>query len=398
MYQIMNGDNPLVTFQAIKDVEGYRYKIEDYKDEEQMPFLLQSLGVSNGSLTEWIGRRTIPVNRHHMEILLDKLNLNNKFETLLYCKGLSLNDCFWIKDTNSDDTFDKINLYDNQFDEALGWMAFTGIPSEVSKNLSTPELTTVGVLPKYWERKENGIYLIKSGTYGYANAGREPLVEVISSIVANKIKINSIPYVMGKRNKKDVSICKLFTSKEIGMVTMNDLLVKEFKSRKFVSLTETIDKIKELKLEIEPLYDMIFFDALIRNPDRHLNNFSYLRNNKTGQLMNFAPLWDTGECLDSKKMNNDNPIYYKEDVIFSAYDIPYSLTFGRLSKNKYRDKINIIRKLLNSGSLTEEFIEKCGIQFEERIKICCDILNVRCDLIEKTLIEAEPLSTSNIFQ
>jgi len=31
-------------------------------------------------------------------------------------------------------------------------MAFTGIPSEVSKNLSTPELTTVGVLPKYWDR------------------------------------------------------------------------------------------------------------------------------------------------------------------------------------------------------------------------------------------------------
>lgn len=388
MYQLMNADEVLITFEAKLTSQGYEYNILDSCNEEkkeQMPLIFQLMHVNDRSLTEWIGRRTVPVNRHHMEILLKELNLKNKFETLLYCKGLSLTDCFWIKEMQANDTFDKINLYDNKFDESLGWIAFTGLPSTVSKNLSTPELTTVGVLPKYWERRDGKIFLVKAGTYGYANAGREPLAEVISSIVARILSINSVPYKLGRRRKKVVSICELFTSKDFGMVTMNEIMVKEFPGRKHVTFKETIQKLHEIGLETKLIFDMIYFDALVRNADRHLNNFSYFRNNKTGKITDFATLWDTGECLDSKKMDKDPKDYYIEDTIFSAYDIPYTAIFEMMDTEKYISKTNIIKKSLNSGQFKELCLIECGTENEKRIDICCDILKARCDFIEQKL-------------
>ena len=35
------------------------------------------------------------------------------------CKGLSLNDCYRVTTEDSDDTFDKVNLYDNPISKVL---------------------------------------------------------------------------------------------------------------------------------------------------------------------------------------------------------------------------------------------------------------------------------------
>lgn len=42
---------------------------------------------------------------------------------------------------------------------------------------------------------------------------------------------------------------------------------------------------------------MMVFDALIYNTDRHLTNFGVLRNSRTGELLDMAPVFDNGRSL-----------------------------------------------------------------------------------------------------
>ena len=80
-----------------------------------------------------------------MKSFLAKLGLSERDipGIIAICRGLSLNDCYWVVRENDASTFDKRNLYDNRFSNTLGHIAFTGVGSKVpSAFASTPELTT----------------------------------------------------------------------------------------------------------------------------------------------------------------------------------------------------------------------------------------------------------------
>ena len=73
-------------------------------------------------------------------------------------------------------------------------------------------------------------------------------------------------------------------------------------------------KLKGLDLvrELEKIYDesklsdLLVFDALIYNIDRHLGNFGMIIDNNTGEFLREAPIFDNGYSL----MN----LLYKEDL------------------------------------------------------------------------------------
>ena len=76
------------------------------------------------------------------------------------CKGLSLNDSYWIVPQGFDGTFAQYNLYENRFSEILSLVAYTGVGQTHGAFSTSPELTTAGMLPKAWRLIENdGIYL-----------------------------------------------------------------------------------------------------------------------------------------------------------------------------------------------------------------------------------------------
>ena len=119
IYRLMNKDKVLIEFTE-PDVFG-EYKVIDfdYKNQIIMPPVFRK-GVTPEILATFIDRRTVSINRHHMEIVLGKLNLRTKFDMLRYCKGLSLTDSFWVKPPFEESMWKDVNLYDNKFDKALG--------------------------------------------------------------------------------------------------------------------------------------------------------------------------------------------------------------------------------------------------------------------------------------
>lgn len=293
IYTLMHFDTPLVTFSAESKAE-MNLEIVDVNWENKDLFPLDLIEVSEKGITSWIKHRSIPKNRAYVDNLLSSLGLsiNRPLDIIRVSKGLSLNDCYWVKDENNQDTFDDVNLYENRFTRILGQIAFTGYgSSDVTGLTSSPEFTTNGMLPKCWRRVNGEIILYKGGTMGASNTGNEPYSEFYAYQIAGILGINAIPYNLSKWKNTLCSTCELFTSKNISFVPVGRIVrsgglqaVREY----YEKLGSTFEK---------AFNEMIFFDTLIFNTDRHFGNFGFLVDNVSNKIIAPAPLFDHGNSL-----------------------------------------------------------------------------------------------------
>jgi hypothetical protein len=348
-FYLMNGETKVLSFVHDRTDIGDIYSDVDVFASEQLPIRLRNK-CTGGEFRDWIDRRSIPVNRHHMEAVLGALNLEQPFDLMRYSHGLSLNDTFWIKKEDEDVTFSSINLYDNKFDEALGWIAFTGLPSDISRNLSTPELTTVGMLPKFWQRLGIGdIVLCKGGTAGYSNAGYEPYNEVASHVVAKYLGIETIPYHLERRSSKVVSVSKLFTTKSCGLITASEYLDFKYPSRRNKYLDDALKSMVEDNIDLFPFYKMCLLDFIIENFDRHLNNWGFKKDNVTQRIVGLSPIWDNGMSLDFGK-----PFDIRARFGFASFNVKYDFVKSCEYVNDFKHLVNQLLIVIHSGKLFDK--------------------------------------------
>ena len=106
-FTLKHYNTPLVTFSATMDTSDPELEIL-WHDPEQTTLLPLDMELTPESLGRWLRRRTIPKNRAYVHALLAKygLNLNRPMGILAACKGLSLNDCYWVA-SEGDDSEDR---------------------------------------------------------------------------------------------------------------------------------------------------------------------------------------------------------------------------------------------------------------------------------------------------
>ena len=158
-----------------------------YTNEEQAHLLPLDMERTGEGVIHWLERRVIPKNRAFVDEILKTLGLshNDTKGIIDVCKGLSLNDSYWVVPEGFEGKFSQYNLYENRFSEILALVAYTGAGGSRQAFTTSPELTTGGMLPKAWRYVEHdGIYLYKGGTTGASNAGREPYCEYYASQIA----------------------------------------------------------------------------------------------------------------------------------------------------------------------------------------------------------------------
>ena len=293
VYTLMHFDTPLVVFSAERQVEA-NIKILAVHEENKNLFPLDLAELSESGIESWIRHRSIPKNRAYVDTLLSSLGLstNRPFDLVRVSKGLSLNDCYWLKQEDSRDSFDSVNLYDNRFSRVLGQIAFTGYgSSNVSGLTSSPEFTTNGMLPKCWRRIDGKIYLYKGGTMGASNTGNEPYSEFYAYQIGKILGVNAVPYSLSKWKNTLCSTCELFTSKDVSFVPVGRIV-------RSGGMQAVRAYYKKLGVEFEKaLNDMFIFDALIFNTDRHYGNFGFLIDSHTNEIIAPAPLFDHGNSL-----------------------------------------------------------------------------------------------------
>ena len=242
-------------------------------------------------LSRWLRHRTIPKNRAYVNSFLAKCGLssNRPMDIIQTCHGLSLNDSYWVTEDSFLRNFQDCNLFENRFSQLLAWTAFTGYGSSIRSTFtSSPEFTTNGMLPKCWRRIDGKIYLYKGASSGYANAGCEPFSELYASMIGEQMGLSVIPYQIRQWKGNTCSVCELFTSADVSFVPVGRII-------RTGGMKAVRDWYETLGQEfVDALDDMIVFDAIICNTDRHYGNFGVLLNSHTRKVIAPAPLFDHG--------------------------------------------------------------------------------------------------------
>ena len=333
LYLLKHFDTPLVKFSATEDTSSPEINIL-WVNENKRSLLPLDLDLTPSGMSNWLRHRTIPKNRAYVHAFLAKcgLNLNRPMSIINVSKGLSLNDCYWVVEDSFQGEFSQYNLYENRFSKILALIAFTGYGGSLRSSLtSSPEFTTNGMLPKCWRRMDGKIMLYKGGTTGASNTGFEPYSEYYAAQVAEIMGISAIPYGLSRWKDTLCSTCELFTSKERSFLPVGRLV----KSGGFKAIEDYYD---QLGAEYQAaLRDMLLFDAVICNTDRHLGNFGVLIDNGTNKIVAPAPLFDHCNSLfnlagSDSWSSADSLQEYVDTLVPSVYDDFIGTARARMSR------------------------------------------------------------------
>lgn len=350
-YIVKNFDTEVFSFEFVKGEFTDSFRVLDIFDESLLPEYFRANGLNDDSLESWLSMRKLPSNRTFADEFLAKFGLDSKdiAGILELSKGLSLNDCFWIVPEGFGGKFADYNLYENPFSEIVGQIAFTGEGTRIAHNfISSPEFTTGGMLAKCWRRIDGKVYLYKSGTFGYANAGNEPYSEFYAAQLAEYMGLNHVSYNIEKWKGKICSVCPIFTSTELSYIPMGTIIPVQGHRRGFENTLRYLADLEGSTGETarEAFADMLVFDCLIENTDRHLNNFGMLTDSRTGEVKSMAPLFDHGfSLLFHAALESELPDLVKKEIPQSPTPALYNDFFlaARFVDQRHR---GMLRKLL----------------------------------------------------
>ena len=365
-YILKQFDTDLLYFSMENTNDGLQVHIDSINEDKihQIPLDLE---VTDLSLKRWLEKRTIPRNRAYVSNFLARLGLNEKDTKGIIdiCQGLSLNDSYWVVKEGCTDLFRDKNLYTNSFNTNIASIAFTGYGSYTSSTFrSSPEFTTNGMLAKSWRRIKGNVVLYKSGTEGFANSGLEPYSEFYASQIARKMELNHIDYDLSKWKGKLCSTCVLFTSEDVSFIPIGRLV-------KNGGIDAVITYYKKLGDDFyQELVDMLVFDAVILNEDRHFGNFGLLINSHTNKIIAPAPIFDNGLSLLCYAMDDD----FKDMDSYVSTRLPAT----------YQDFISFVKPLMTSRQ-KNKLRKLIDFQFDKKTRY--KLSNKRLKQLEKLIQE-----------
>ncbi len=222
--------------------------------------------------------------------------------------------------------------------------------------------------------------------------------EYIGCHILESLGIKTQNTILGKYNdngkQKIVVACEDFTSASDELIEFSKLANSVTKiDNKFTCRIEDVysvinntDFIKNKTVILEKFWDLFVADALIGNPDRHLDNWGLLYNIKN-ETYSFSPVYDCGSCLHAliSEEKKNQLLKNKSEMKNVAYNIKsaYSINgkrifYSEFLKNPPLDlkkailriapKINmdLINKIIDETATISE-VDK--LFFKESIKI-----------------------------
>ncbi len=378
-YSLRLYDDELLAFSLHKEgLAGLKAEVLSVNEKYRALFPLD-LDVTGAGIAKWLQGRIIPKNRTFVGEILAQLGLtvDDTKGIIDVCKGLSLNDSYWVVPLGFEGKYADYNLYENRFSEVLSLVAYTGNAGSREAFTASPEFTTNGMLPKAWRYIEgDGIYLYKGGTSGGVNTGREPYSEYYACQVAERMGIRAVYYDLENWKGILASKCRLFTDIDTAFVPTGRI-VKSGGIAACLDLYETIGR-----QALEEFKDMLVFDAVVYNDDRHYGNFGVMRDNHTGKIIAAAPIFDNGRSLFSEAM----PEYFRNIGEYAKTRTnPYGVSYDTICREIMGDRQRRnLRKLMDfrfrrhpSLNLPEERLAAIEDQIQVRARELLALPRVR---------------------
>ena len=304
---IMCGDRPVLAFEY-DHVSGRACASGEVLDSSRLPLEFTMHGKSAlyaRRIDEWWRSRAIPSTRDGIRRVLESLGASSTGELLDRTYGLSLSDQYWVKREDDPTEWKDVNFFDNPFDEALGEILLTSYSSSHDISLNAPDVSTGGDLPKRWtiDKATGRRLLVKSG-----RTGQEPMNEIIASKLCMRLGVSAVRYALARSDNRLVCTCE-------DMLTSHEELVSAWQVLQSVKTISGLNAHDQWiraaagfgaagRAASDATDDWLVVDYLMRNTDRHYNNFGLIRDIET-LAVRPAPIYDTGASLWSGELDVD---------------------------------------------------------------------------------------------
>ncbi len=343
----------------VAKIETYNEKpcsvIEIYIPDKMPIGLKGDIDLADRNLMLWHHHRSIPDGRVNIESLKRALNIDRELDRLsTRSLGLSLTDSYWYKAEESKITWEDVNLYDHKFISDI----LLSKQGQLEKQHISPDYTTDGMLEKFWIDIEGRPFLIKSGHIpGATENGILAANEIVASKIAAAIGSEHVEYqkINIRNDRTKYCVCKSFGNKNEDFVPAENIRLQ----------LDTYDRMNVYRYMCDlgfkdDMNKMMVFDILIHNIDRHCGNFGILVNSDTMEVKRFAPLFDSGSCLN-----------YIDSEPGAGIMKPFEMTPKEMlqmidSKVELPDKkyaIKVIKDVYESFGLEENAIERAQKEF-----------------------------------
>ena len=387
-------DRPLFSFSF--DASG-KFSVTKIHEEDLSfwPHLLQK-DQSPELCKEWLGNRITPVGRKLLTRIREASKVSGVLGYLTLTRGLSLNDAFWIGEDG--ETFRDFNLYENPLSPEIAQLAFSTDTARAAAFFSrSPEYSSEGAMRKCWVRRGDNLFLMKADDWQNSGGYSQVFAEYFASISAEAFGISHVSYSLELHEKSDnkgydqVCLCPLFTSLSTGFVPASVFFrAQGIPERKLLQfwLENPEEHEKLMQIFDRKFYeDMLVFDALIGNEDRHLNNFGYFVDNVTNRFTKPSPLFDHGlsllaSVIGREHMTPEECASISSRGTFLAFDSQ----IAAFVRPRHRDAIIRVMNL--------EFKQHPDFALDDRtIERINDFKNLRCqialDIVEKLACEGK---------
>lgn len=295
-YEIMHKDTVAAYISARGEVTIHNTQFLPYDLylEEERDF---DTCFNNASVFQhWCASRMLSLDRTHAKAILNAIGASqsptdrDRAQIALSCHCVCLTDVHWVREAGEDAAFDRLNLYDNSLNEAIVELSLRGRALTVSnQELVTAhdlahDLSTRGLFPKAWIRRDDSFILLKDG--GADTVRRE----LLASAICRCFDVPQVLYEPGAYDGEPISRSKIITSKDRSIVPMRAFEVR--------ATNQDLDYLEEVKkLDPAAYYGMNILDYLTGNTDRHMENWGLWVDNATNTPISLHPLMDFNQCF-----------------------------------------------------------------------------------------------------
>ena len=307
----------------------------------------------------WCATRLLTLDRKYAKEILNSLGLKQavtdreRAEIAISYHALCLTDVYWVRELREKIRFAQINLYDHSLSDAFVDVSLRGraLTAEnaglIPYGDSAGDLSTAGVAPKAWIRREGRFLLLKDGDE------REVERELFASRIARCFDVEQVLYEPWVYDGQRVSQSVLLTSKERSIVSAQS--VEIYAANRGTTLQKIVIRQDEYSYHM-----MNIIDYLVGNTDRHWENWGFWVNNSNNKLEKLHPLMDFNhafrsyDALDGAKcltMKPEKNISQKDAAIMGVQkiglnqiaDLPSDLpAFFRELNNQIRMRADIM--------------------------------------------------------
>lgn len=294
-YYLMNKNKKLILFTIDKDELSGKTtcnEVERYVEDNKLPPKFTTIGA-------WADHRNYAKHKEHLVKWLKEWQIDDTKGFIDMTHALGLNDSLWVKPADSDLSWEKINLYHNDFSDIVARTAFEKGLHGLRLSTTSPEFTSEGSFEKCWVKEEDSIYLYKKGSSGFANAGLEMYSEYYASQYAAALCDSFVSYDLCEFKGSIVSRCEMFTSESEGFVPIYKYLEEQdYAYEQILRFLEPLGCDEDFRR-------MIVLDSVIMNEDRHFGNFGFIVDNDSFEILRFAPVFDHNMSMLARAMKMD---------------------------------------------------------------------------------------------